>query len=453
MAGPANIQPIPSAMNATGIPENTHKADAYEIGILFIQQYYTFLSKSPDSLYKFYASNSQLIRGAEGENAATHVGQQSILEHLKTFEYSDCKLTISSFDAQSCSTDSILLQVMGEIANKNSSPQRFVQTFCLSETQTGFYVANDIFRLIKDSIFTSPDLHPDDLKPIKQVISSQKNIPSKASALTDAKPSTNPSEERATKELATKSEQISETGAKGYESSIASLTMAQPDRKEASTLDSTSSEPTNLSTPAKSWANLVSKNAEKWGDKVAQVPGVVVPAPTPSPGTSPQSESKSFQKDTDPFATHIAVRNPKGSYTNKAIHEIFSVHGTIKNVDYSKGTYFVEYANLESATKALAQGKFTYNVETFVVEPRRLYYNSQGSRHGNLGNGSHENRRGGNNNLSHRRNNYLSSDHPSPDRPSFDKGGPGGSTRRGGSSSGRGGNRGNRQGRDSPSLK
>ncbi|KAJ9072966.1 hypothetical protein DSO57_1021594 [Entomophthora muscae] len=446
MAGPANIQS--ATMNpSVASSDNILKADVYEIGWLFVQQYYTFLSSSPNKMYCFYASDSQLIHGSEGESTPTYVGQQNIRDHIKTFGYSDCKVLISNFDAQSCSNSSILLQVMGEIANKDNSAQRFVQTFCLCEIPTGFAVANDIFRFIADTVPLPSEKPVVEAKPVKQAATTQKSTAAKPSAPTVTKPTV--AEVNSSKEESVNAASVPNPVTKEAEVEVTAPGSSISESKDASA----SSDPNNsLAAAPKSWANLVSKNSEKWGDKAASVSGVVVPAPATS---SPQAEPKGPQKEGDSLTNHITVRCSKGPYNSKAIHEIFSMHGQIKHVDIHKNTYNVEFAHPDSAAKALVQSKFTHNGDTFTVEARRYGHASQGGRFSNSGNNSfHENRRGGgNNNPGQRRNNHGSNEHPSPDRNSFDKGGPGGNNRRGGSNGGRGGNRGNRQGHDGPSPK
>jgi hypothetical protein len=50
-------------------------AEAYEIGWMFVQQYYTFLHKEPERLHNFYGKKSNLIHGYEGETVEPIQGQ------------------------------------------------------------------------------------------------------------------------------------------------------------------------------------------------------------------------------------------------------------------------------------------------------------------------------------------------------------------------------------------
>lgn len=50
--------------------------DAQEIGAIFANEYYTFLSKEPARLHCFYSKDSTLSHGFQGEDTEVCVGQQ-----------------------------------------------------------------------------------------------------------------------------------------------------------------------------------------------------------------------------------------------------------------------------------------------------------------------------------------------------------------------------------------
>jgi hypothetical protein len=60
------------------LPISLQPREAFEVGWLFVQQYYTFLNKEPAKLHCFYNKRSQLIHGSEGENEFVKHGQQVI---------------------------------------------------------------------------------------------------------------------------------------------------------------------------------------------------------------------------------------------------------------------------------------------------------------------------------------------------------------------------------------
>jgi hypothetical protein len=56
---------------------------------------------------------------------------------------------ITNVDSQG-SNDNIVIQVIGEISNKQAAHRKFVQTFVLATQTNGYFVLNDIFRHILD---------------------------------------------------------------------------------------------------------------------------------------------------------------------------------------------------------------------------------------------------------------------------------------------------------------
>ena len=56
---------------------NTYsQVDPFEIGWLFVQEYYTHLNKDPARLHCFYNKKSCFLHGTEGETATIYHGQQ-----------------------------------------------------------------------------------------------------------------------------------------------------------------------------------------------------------------------------------------------------------------------------------------------------------------------------------------------------------------------------------------
>jgi len=143
-----------------------------EVGWQFVPQYYQFVNKEPERLHCFYGKTSTFVHGTEGEDAHTCHGQQVTnvqrvprnLQDLITLSFSqeihseitkigfqDCKIFIHSVDAQSSVNNGIVIQVIGEMSNKDESEWRkFVQTFFLAEQPNGYFVLNDIFRFLKE---------------------------------------------------------------------------------------------------------------------------------------------------------------------------------------------------------------------------------------------------------------------------------------------------------------
>lgn len=71
--------------------------DAQEIGAIFANEYYTFLSKEPARLHCFYSKDSTLSHGFQGEVTEVCVGQQvKQLPHPFIFMHNNNHNTIRS---------------------------------------------------------------------------------------------------------------------------------------------------------------------------------------------------------------------------------------------------------------------------------------------------------------------------------------------------------------------
>ncbi len=67
-----------------------------------------------------------------------------------SFDFNDCKVFVSNIDSQSSANGGIVIQVLGEMSNKEGPWRKFAQTFFLAEQPNGYFVLNDIFRYLKD---------------------------------------------------------------------------------------------------------------------------------------------------------------------------------------------------------------------------------------------------------------------------------------------------------------
>ncbi|TPX69934.1 hypothetical protein SpCBS45565_g02109 [Spizellomyces sp. 'palustris'] len=134
-------------------PAEKTKVDAFEVGWLFVQEYYTFLNRDPQRLHCFYNKKSSFLHGHEGEaTAKTCHGQQEIHSRIVELDFQDCKVLVSNVDSQASLNGGIVVQVLGEMSNKGGASHKFAQTFFLAEQPNGYYVLNDIFRFLKEDI-------------------------------------------------------------------------------------------------------------------------------------------------------------------------------------------------------------------------------------------------------------------------------------------------------------
>jgi hypothetical protein len=77
------------------------------------------------------------------------ISTQAIQERIKEMDFQDSKVRISNVDSQG-SEQNIVIQVIGEIANKGEESKKFVQTFVLAQQPSGYFVLNDILRYIDE---------------------------------------------------------------------------------------------------------------------------------------------------------------------------------------------------------------------------------------------------------------------------------------------------------------
>ncbi|KAJ3063527.1 hypothetical protein HK102_008449, partial [Quaeritorhiza haematococci] len=144
-----------ASTNHVNAPQNAtpaSKVDSFEVGWLFVQEYYTFLNRDPQKLHCFYNKKSFFCHGHEGEPAKTCHGQQEIHNRILELDFQDCKVLVSNVDSQASLDGGIIVQVLGEMSNKGGASHKFAQTFFLAEQPNGYYVLNDIFRFLKEDI-------------------------------------------------------------------------------------------------------------------------------------------------------------------------------------------------------------------------------------------------------------------------------------------------------------
>lgn len=172
-------QPVQTSPVTENVMENgTHKSNnvlaSQDVGLIFVREYYTFLNKSPHRLHGFYSEDSFMVRGDEGEVVETICGQevmtqfwktmqdlshlitisglQEIRKKIKEMDFQDCRVLVTQVDSQISANNGILVQVLGEMCNRDAPLQKFSQTFFLAPQPNGYYVLNDIFRFLKDEV-------------------------------------------------------------------------------------------------------------------------------------------------------------------------------------------------------------------------------------------------------------------------------------------------------------
>ena len=121
-------------------------------GLEFINGYYHVLLNSPQFLHKFYRDCSLVTR--EGPNGLKVTGTTVTNPQIKfpfSFpEYSGWKvLEIKTVDSQESQSNGVLVLVGGSVTFKNNETvHTFSQIFFLAPQENGYFVLNDIFKLV-----------------------------------------------------------------------------------------------------------------------------------------------------------------------------------------------------------------------------------------------------------------------------------------------------------------
>ncbi|KAJ3328417.1 hypothetical protein HDU76_010012, partial [Blyttiomyces sp. JEL0837] len=151
-ASPNHSAAAAAAAESVKHVKDESKVNCYEVGWLFVQEYYTFLNKEPHKLHCFYNSKSSFIHGTEGESPETQHGQKEIHNRIMQLDFQDCKVLVSNVDSQRSHDGSIVIMVLGEMSNKGGPSHKFCQCFVLAEQRSGYFVFNDMFRFLKEDI-------------------------------------------------------------------------------------------------------------------------------------------------------------------------------------------------------------------------------------------------------------------------------------------------------------
>ncbi|KAK4106269.1 hypothetical protein N658DRAFT_502761 [Parathielavia hyrcaniae] len=142
----APAQTTEAQTNADGSPATVPKD---EVAWYFVEQYYTTMSKSPVRLHLYYGKKSQFVCGREAEVVNVSFGRQAIQERIQAMDFQDCKVRISNVDTQ-VSNENILITVIGEMANREGEPKKYIQTFVLAQQPSGYFVLNDMLRFLSE---------------------------------------------------------------------------------------------------------------------------------------------------------------------------------------------------------------------------------------------------------------------------------------------------------------
>jgi outer membrane biosynthesis protein TonB len=358
----------------------------------FGREYYTMLSCEPERLHCFYGKQSSLLHCQEEDtDAAVCVGLEEIHQRLVAMGYNGARVVIGNIDCQPSMNGGILIFVLGTMHWPSGMARKFAQTFLLAEQPNGYFVLNDILRLLAEPA---------------EIIKSEKKatvVKSMEKPATIGTKQVEPAPEIKKAEPIPEPKKVDEPV-----KSVERLVEGKPVSKKTATPAKKVEEekPTeDLSASPSSWAKLAAVQQNRWGSGVvAESKGPVASVAvetskpqgqkdqggrinyrtnqSPSPG-GPAANAQTGRKDSprqwvdrrpaeyDP-AKSIYVSNIIGHIHKDQLRKQFEAHGPIKSfeVSFNKGVAFIEYEAVDGAATA-CQASMSYNDSAITVQMRR----------------------------------------------------------------------------------
>lgn len=121
-----------------------------KIGINFVNEYYTTLSKSPHNICKYYTENSIFVYCLSATETQSVVGQKDIHKCIVQMGYKNCTTNIHSVNTENL-YNYIVISVIGKLAKQDSSWKNFSQTIVLD------YI-DENEQVIKNNMFFYSDI-------------------------------------------------------------------------------------------------------------------------------------------------------------------------------------------------------------------------------------------------------------------------------------------------------
>ncbi|KAG0308026.1 hypothetical protein BGZ98_009159 [Dissophora globulifera] len=403
-------------------PSNAEPKDPSEVGIFFAHEYYTFLNKEPTRLHLFYNKDSTMSHGVQGEPTTVSHGQQDINARFRELDFEDCKVLVSNIDAQNSVDGGIMIQVIGEMSNREGPAQKFAQTFFLAEQPQGYYVLNDIFRYLKDEedsqVYTETadqvteatgehsTLNVETAKSVERdaveesfviVIPDEPELAETENVVTKAGVE---EEKRVTVPVLEADKPEDKKNAKQDKQAVEKQEIAKPKVEDVAAAHpeapvETASAPAQAA-PAqppkpKTWANLAASNPTQWGPHVAPAKAATAAAPqaTPKPSTpqAAQSQTQPSQSGNRPQGGpkpreeyhSIYIKNVTERMSVPQLREAFSKFGTVKHLELTqkRTCAFLDFSTPDAMHAALKQNTVPVGNEVVLAEERRRNTNNQ----------------------------------------------------------------------------
>ncbi|KAG0338441.1 hypothetical protein BG000_003944 [Podila horticola] len=395
--------------------------DAQEIGAIFANEYYTFLSKEPARLHCFYSKNSTLSHGFQGEKETqVCVGQQAIKTKIGSLDFEDCRVLLTNIDCQQSIGGSIIIQILGDLANRGGPAQKFSQTFLLAEQPKGYYVLNDIFRYLKDDYDDEDIEEQEDEAPkteedapqvqiqaeveepvVEEVVASPPVVeetevvkaPETIITIDVEVPETPVDDKKADKKKVERKPDRKKDNKEIKKDEFSPSSSPSPVSEVVEEAQAPVVEPPKPEAP-KTWANLAAKNTTQRGANVAlakasvtvSTPPAPAPAPVaPAPVAKPPVQKPHPHGDRPRVEYHsVYIKNVTERMTLDQLREAFTKFGTVKHLEYARvrNCAFLDFTTPDAMNAALKQAH------------QKPFANGHQSTQGGRGRGGHRGRGG-----------------------------------------------------------
>ncbi|KAK4271915.1 hypothetical protein QN277_020538 [Acacia crassicarpa] len=133
---------------------STHRTtpSAEMVGNAFVEQYYHILHSSPELVYRFYKESSVLSKPDSNGVMTSVTTMKGINDKILSLNYKDFKAEIKTADAQKSHNDGVTVLVTGCLTGKDNLRRQFAQSFFLAPQDSGYFVLNDVFRYLEESV-------------------------------------------------------------------------------------------------------------------------------------------------------------------------------------------------------------------------------------------------------------------------------------------------------------
>lgn len=392
------------------------KFDVNDIVMHFGREYYTMLSCDPARLHCFYGKQSTLLHSQEEDTeACVCFGLEEIHNRIVTMGYNGTRVVIANIDCQPSMNGGILIFVLGTFHWPEGKSRKFAQTFLLAEQPNGYFVLNDIMRIIAieenqvkfNQMANKPNqtssTNQEQSRPTASTVSSSTTKETPAVPAQDTAYLSTESDPKVNQVEPSSSSSSSSSKVTTYQSVERRKTMAKSE--VSSSEKETKKDPVVESTPS-SWAKLAAVQQNRWGNgvvaetkgPVASIPIEDEPGKRKSNNAFPKSYDNTGPRDVrynynsssrllmpdnarpgqkksefDPSKS-IYVHGLSSDITRDSFRKLFEPYGTLKSFDVvpSKGIAFAEFQTIEGQAAAL-KATISWNNCAVSVEPRRAY--------------------------------------------------------------------------------